>query len=446
MITQRHFRSIAGALLLAAPAGAQAPVTLTLGGAVRMAAERTAGPEAARLQRDLAAERVRQSRADFLPTLSAVASDGERTFNSASFGISFADPATGRTLFDPDGQVLGPVKVWDVRAALHQSLIDPGAVARLRAAQATYDASTRAAASAAQQAAVAAALTYVRALRAEAEVSARIADSSLAAELLGIARAQVDAGVGVALDVTRALAQLSAARSQLIAARAERDRERIALARAVGLPPGTPLVLGDTLPSDPIGAVPDVAASLRTATVARADLASAAADARAAERSLEVTRAEALPSLSLYVDQGVTGKATQHLLNTYTWGLQLSVPLFDGFKRTSRADQARLTIREADVRHRDLEQQVAADVQAAVLDLRSARDLLAASEERVNLAEQEVSQARDRFRAGVTGNADVIAAQLALNAARTQAIDARAALLAARVSLARAQGTITDLP
>lgn len=445
MMTRLRSLSIAGAFLVTTSAAAQTPVTVTLGGAARMAAERTAGPETARLRRDQAAERIRQSRADFLPTLSAVASDGERTFNSASFGISFADPTTGRTLFDPNGEVLGPVKVWDVRGALHQSLVDPGAVARLRAAQATYDASTQSAASAAQQAAASAALTYVRALRADAAVSARIADSSLAAELLGIARAQTDAGVGVALDVTRALAQLSMTRSQLIAARAERDRERIALARAIGLPPDTPIVLGDTLPSGP-AVLPDPGAALRTATAARADLAAAAAEVRTAERALEVTRAEALPSLSVFVDQGVTGKATQHLLNTYTWGLQLSVPVFDGFKRASRADQARLAIREADVRRRDLGYQVAADVQAAVLDLRSANELLAASEERVSLAEQELAQARDRFRAGVTGNADVITAQLALNAARTQAIDARAALQVARVSLARAQGTLTDLP
>jgi outer membrane protein TolC len=445
MMTRLRSLSIAGAFLVTTSAAAQTPVTVTLGGAARMAAERTAGPETARLRRDQAAERIRQSRADFLPTLSAVASDGERTFNSASFGISFADPTTGRTLFNPNGEVLGPVKVWDVRGALHQSLVDPGAVARLRAAHATYDASTQSAASAAQQAAASAALTYVRALRADAAVSARIADSSLAAELLGIARAQTDAGVGVALDVTRALAQLSMTRSQLIAARAERDRERIALARAIGLPPDTPIVLGDTLPSGP-AVLPDPGAALRTATAARADLAAAAAEVRTAERALEVTRAEALPSLSVFVDQGVTGKATQHLLNTYTWGLQLSVPVFDGFKRASRADQARLAIREADVRRRDLGYQVAADVQAAVLDLRSANELLAASEERVSLAEQELAQARDRFRAGVTGNADVITAQLALNAARTQAIDARAALQVARVSLARAQGTLTDLP
>ena len=85
-------------------------------------------------------------------------------------------------------------------------------------------------------------------------------------------------------------------------------------------------------------------------------------------------------------------------------------------------------------------------MRAALLDLRAANELLVASEERVGLAEQELAQSRDRFRAGVSGNADVITAQLALNAARTQAIDARASLQSARTSLARAQGTITELP
>jgi len=98
------------------------------------------------------------------------------------------------------------------------------------------------------------------------------------------------------------------------------------------------------------------------------------------------------------------------------------------------------------VRRRDLEAQAAADVRGSLLDLRSAREQVAATQERVRLAEQELSQARERFRAGVAGNADVITASLSLNGARTAAVDALTAYQAARVSLARAQGSLTDLP
>ena len=56
-----------------------------------------------------------------------------------------------------------------------------------------------------------------------------------------------------------------------------------------------------------------------------------------------------------------------------------------------------------------------------------------------------MSQARERFQAGVAGNADVITASLTLNAARTQLVDALTSYQAARVALARAQGFIATL-
>ena len=101
--------------------------------------------------------------------------------------------------------------------------------------------------------------------------------------------------------------------------------------------------------------------------------------------------------------------------------------------------------RELDVRRRDLEQQASIDVRGSLLDLAAAREALSASRERLRLAEQEVEQARERFRAGVAGNADVVTAALTLNAARSQYVDVLTALQQARVSLARAEGAITQL-
>lgn len=441
------FSSLALACLVTRAVPAQAPVSLSLGGAARMAAERTAAPEAARLRVAQANARVRQRRADFLPSVSAAAVDNEHTFNSASFGISFNDPATGRSLFDPNGQVLGPVKIWDLRGAVRQNLFDPSAFARLRAAKANAAASGADVGTAAQHAAAIAGMAYVRALGADAQIGARLADSTLAAELLGIARDQVAAGVGIALDVTRAQAQLSVMHSQLIAARAERDRSHIDLGRAVGLPVGTPMTLSDSLFALPVSiAAPTEADAVARATRTRSDLLALGEQSVAAERQLDAIRAEVLPALSLFADQGSTGKATQHLLSTYNWGIQLSVPVFDGFRRDGRMDEQRAAMHELDVRRRDLAQQAAADVRVALLDLQAAREQFAAAEERVGLAEQELAQAKDRFRAGVSGNADAITASLALNAARTQVVDARAALQAARVSLGTAQGTVTELP
>ena len=148
----RGLRRLAFALAPAALLQAQEPLALTLGGAARLAAERNAAPMAAKERVSQADARVRQRRADFLPNFSIAASDVERTFNSASMGISFRDANTGRFLFDPNGQILGPVRAWDLRGSLTQKIYDSGAFARLRAAQASVGAATADVSVASQQA------------------------------------------------------------------------------------------------------------------------------------------------------------------------------------------------------------------------------------------------------------------------------------------------------
>jgi len=92
------------------------------------------------------------------------------------------------------------------------------------------------------------------------------------------------------------------------------------------------------------------------------------------------------------------------------------------------------------VRGRDLERSIAAEVMAARLDLASGIEQQAVAAERERLAAQELDQARDRFTSGAAGNIEVIEAQSTLLRARDAEIEARYAVAAARVSLARATG------
>ena len=120
--------------------------------------------------------------------------------------------------------------------------------------------------------------------------------------------------------------------------------------------------------------------------------------------------------------------------------------LFDGFRREGRVQEQVANARETEARLRDLREQSALDVRAALLDLAATREQLDAVRERLAFAEQEVAQAQERFRAGVAGNADVISALSSLNAARTLRNDVLAAYQSARVSLARAVGEVRQLP
>jgi outer membrane protein TolC len=178
----------------------------------------------------------------------------------------------------------------------------------------------------------------------------------------------------------------------------------------------------------------------------RADVRTADLQVEAARRDVAAIRAERLPTIGVFIDDGQLGMDYGHLLNTYTYGVQVSVPLFEGFRRESRVEEQRAVARELDVRRRDLREQVALEVRSAALELASAAEQVEAARERLRLAEQEVAQARDRFAAGVSGNADIVSASLALNTARTQLVDALAAQQGARVTLAAAGGTVTDLP
>ncbi len=413
---------------------------LSLGDAARMAARQSATAQEAYFQAAQSAAQVTLARSDLLPNVSAYAMEHGVTINTATFG--FALPG-----LDPGGQLLGPVNTIDVRGKLSQTIFDWAALSRLRSAKSTAVASNATASDVAEQAAVAASLAYLRAQRADAQLAAREADSVLADSLLSIANDQVAAGVGVALDVTRARAQVASVRAQLIAARNERDRARLDLLRALGLPLDAHIELADTLTrlvmSD---TMPNEQAAIARALRNRPDLRAADEQLLAARQTSGAIRAERLPSLTAFGDEGWLGTNSGNKLNTDQWGVQVSVPVFDGLRREGRIEESEARVSEIDVRRRDLRQQAAIEVRGALLDLGSARQAVDAAREELQLTEQEVAQARDRFRAGVSGNADVITASLTLNTSRTQLVDALASYQSARVGLARALGSVTTLP
>jgi outer membrane protein TolC len=278
-------------------------------------------------------------------------------------------------------------------------------------------------------------------------VTARLADSLLADSLLGIARDQLKSGVGVAIDVTRAKVQASTVRAQLIFQRADRDRSRLDLLRVLNLPTNTRLALADSLDRLPAPAeLPSESAAVNIAMNSRADLRAAMMQLQASQTAVSAVKAERLPSLGVGASYGVIGKNGASYLPTYTWGVALQVPIFDGLRREARIEENTAAVREATSKEHALVLQTSIEVRGALDDLAAAREQMAAAEERLELSQLEVTQARERFVAGIAGNLDVIQASSNLNTARSQLVEALAAYQAARVQLARAEGTVTALP
>src|SRR5438067_6610014 len=387
-----------------APLGAQTPAPITplrlsFADAVRLASGEVPVVALATLRTDEADARVRQARAALLPSVSVGGFWLNRSFNSRSIGISFPGIP----------ELIGPFNNYDARFSATQTLFDWSSVRRVRAAGAQADGSRAERGVTVEGSVLTAAVAYVRAVRAQAVVAARQADSAIAAELVGLAEAQRAAGVSPAIDVTRARAQLATAQGLLLVAQNQLDRGRIDVTRALGLDPATPLTLTDSLaPSLGAADVPvQRDSSIAAALANRPDLRAEQARAAAARQTGSAIRAERLPRPEVAGDYGVNGPTAPHAIATRDLTLQVSVPILDGFRREARLDEQDAVVRESQVREADLRRQIAAEVDAALLDLGSAAAQQLVAREELRLAESELSQARERFKAGVAGNIDV---------------------------------------
>src|SRR3989454_837359 len=429
-----------GAVAARLPAQAPAPLRLSFAEAVRRAAGTAPVVELAGLRMSEADARVLQAREEFLPSLALYGSWVTRDFNADALGMPFP----------PQFSLPNPVpgfNNYDARVTATQTLFDLSSVARVRAARAQATGTGAERSVVTEGSAHMAALASVRAAGAAASAGARRADSSIAAELVRLAEAQKAAGVSAAIDVTRARTQLVVAEGLLVVTQNESDRARIDLARALGIDPATPLALSDTLASS-LGAVDvpvDRNAAVTQAVAARPELLAEVARGVTARRTGSAIAAERLPRISLEGDYGVNGLTVPSAISTRQIALQVSIPLLDGLRREGRLAEQDAIVQESAVRERDLRQQIAGEVDAALLDLRSASAQQTIAAERLRLAADELAQSRERFAAGVAGNIEGINAQSSLIRARDADIDARFGAAVARVALARAVGVARNL-
>jgi len=420
---------------------AQEPAALRLSfaDAVHRVASETPPPsvELAGLRTDEARGRVTQARAGLLPNLAVNGFWANRTFSPKAQGLSFPGLPT----------IIGPFNAYDGRVQFRQTLFDFSNLGRLSAAKHAFTASTADRSATVETSAQSVAIAYARASRSQAVVGARRADSALAAEFVTLAVAQQQAGVSASIDVTRAKVQLAESAGRLILATSQLERAKIDLSRTLGVDPDMAIELTDTLSTE-LGAA-DVPAG-REAAVAQAlatrpDLSAEIARGAAARTAASAISAERLPRLDLQADMGLSGTRPEDMVNTRQVAVQVTWPILDGLRREGRMAEQKAVAQASDVRATDLRQQVTADVDGALLDLRSAAAQQMITRERLQLAAEEVSQARQRFQAGVAGNIEMINAQESLVRAREADIDARFAGLAARIALARSVGSAHTL-
>jgi outer membrane protein TolC len=428
-------------VLLLAPALAcgQEPLRLSLRQAVEMALS-PRGNARAQIAEETARQadaRAAQARSALLPDIEASVGEQNLTRNLAAFGIRFDVPIPGFRV----PTFVGPFNVFDARLTATQSILDLSAVRRLQAARQAAVAARAETESIDDSIAYQVARAYLTALRAGADVEAAKANVELARALLDLAESQKLAGTGTGIEVTRANVQMANERQRLLVAENQRRAARLQLLRVVGAPQEAPLELTDVLEYRQVENL-DVEQAVAAANRERADLKAQREREAAARAAASAARMERLPTVVAIGDYGAIGTSPAEARATRTVGASLRIPIFDGGRREARRAESESQHRAEQARTRDLEQQASLDVRLAFDALRSAGEQVEVAEEGLQLADNELAQARRRYKAGVTTGVEVTDAQTRLARARDNRIAALYLFNQARIDYGQATGTI----
>lgn len=410
--------------------GAQStsPHRLTLQEAIGMALQqnlsvRVASAEAAELEgtRD-------RRRSSLLPHVNANALANRQNIDLAAMGISFPEVPP----------VVGPFGHYDFRVSASQPLIDRRAYHNWKASTDQEDAAKLSYQDARDEVIRQAAGLYLDAEASAAEVEAAASRVSTSQTLEKLARDQHAQGLATGVDELRAQVQLARDQQTLLQARNAYSTSLLALARYLGLSPGTPLALAETLKFHPVDST-DPGQVLNAALEARPDYAALQKQRAALGEQLKASRARYLPTLSVNGDYGAIGRGLGSLAGTGEIEGTLSVTLFDR-DRPGEKVELQNQMKRLDAQIEDLNHEIEQELRKATLDLESTENQVTVAEEAVKLAERELSLAQDRFRSGVTDNIEVVTAQASLASAQDDRITALARHADATMALVRALG------
>jgi outer membrane protein len=214
------------------------------------------------------------------------------------------------------------------------------------------------------------------------------------------------------------------------------------LANVMGLPANRSIVLANSASEAPPHILEDVQSFIEQAGQRRPDLVASEAQVKAAEASIDASKALSKPTISIGVSNSLQDGSQLAGNSATTLGVTVAIPIFAGYAPTYRIRAAEAT---ADLRtaQRDrLRLQISLDVWSAYQNLRTALQSMTASKTLLESAEQSYRVALGRYKAGVGNIIDTLNAQSALANARQQNIQTGLNSNVARATLAQAMGAL----
>ena len=370
---------------------------------------------------------------NLLPDLEARVQENVQTESLTALGFK-------SNLFPfPLPRVIGPFNYFDARATVSQSVFNFRYIEQERAASERLQSAKYSYKDAREVVVLAVGNSYLLAIASAARVETAVAQVNNARALYNKASDQQKAGLTPAIDALRSQVEFQTRQQQLIAARNDFAKQKLSLARVIGLASGQEFVLTEKAPYQALTPLP-IDVYLQRAYTSRSDYQAAQAQVRAAELSHRAAAAGRYPTLGIDANYGDIGVTPAQSNGTWQVNGGLNIPIFAGGKVHSDLLEADSQLKQARSQLGDLRGRIDYEVRSALLDLNSAADQVEVARSSVDLAEQTLTQSRDRFTAGVTDNLEVVQAQEAVAAAHESYIQSLYAHNLAKVELARAIG------
>jgi outer membrane protein TolC len=414
-------------------AASSTPLALTLHDAIDRGLKANLGL----LVSDSTSESVRGQRLQILsallPQLHAQAGETIEQLSLKTIGFDLTIPGVSIP------SVVGPFHFTDVRAYASWNAFDYSARKNYRSAEENRRAAQLSVMDARDLVVQATASAYLQIIADASRTEAIRSQVETAQALYDRANDQQKAGTAAGIDVLRSQVELKQQQQRLLAQRNQFDKDKLALGRVIGLPAGQEFNLSESAPFSPLTSMTQDQA-LSTALAQRPDYQSDQARVRAAEDAVQAARGERYPTAGVTADYGDVGPTLASSHGTFSFVASAKVNLFDGGRISGDVIQAKAALKQRQDELADLAGQIDYQVRSAFLDIRTAADQVAVARDNLDLADQTLTQSRDRFSAGVTDNIEVVQAQESVATATDNLISALYAHNLAKVGLARALG------
>jgi len=412
------------------------PVSLTLDQALKMGLRYNLGGITAEESSERANGARIVSRSTLYPDISGGLRENVQQIDLASYGFKFSFPPSLGIHFP---NIVGPFNFFDLRGYVTQRVADFNAIRSYQSARELQRAEELSAADSREIVVYVVTSAYLQVLAESARVDSAKAQVDSAQAIFQQASDRFTAGLNAKIDMTRSQVELQTQQQRLTAEQAEYAKEKIGLARLIGLSPAQSYALADNMPYAPLENI-TLEQALTLAGQNRSDLKAADAQLHAAEYARKAAVAEHYPTLGIVADYGVIGINPANSHGTFDVSGQLLFPIWAGGHTHGDIVEADATLKQRRAEYENVRDRVEADVRNAYLDLNAAAELVRVAQSRRELARDQLAQSTDRFASGVADTVEVTQAQEVVASAESEYISDLNAHNTAKASVARAIG------